>query len=117
MASNNVSPAIESASRKLLAVSFAFPPLAYPRSIQVARLLKYLPLATVLVCADERDARKDATLEPDAAASLAAILRVPFAISRARAYANALAYRFNRALWHRWNRRPDQYTAWQGAAL
>ncbi|MDT7605000.1 MAG: hypothetical protein QOF61_2997 [Acidobacteriota bacterium] len=105
------------AETKLLAVSFAFPPLAYPRSIQVARLLKYVPLQTVLVCADERAARRDATLEPDAEATLAAVLRVPFAVSRARSYANAAAHRLSRPLWNRWNRRPDSYAAWKTPAL
>ncbi|MCA1816672.1 MAG: hypothetical protein LC746_09750 [Acidobacteria bacterium] len=117
MRSNSVAPTDRDSATKLLAVSFAFPPLAYPRSIQVARLLKYVPFSTVLVCADERAARKDATLEPDAAARLEAILRVPFSISLARAYANAAAHRFSRALWNRWNRRPDQYVAWKRDAL
>ncbi|MFN2598462.1 MAG: hypothetical protein ABR563_14925, partial [Pyrinomonadaceae bacterium] len=117
MRSNNVAPTKRGSAIKLLAVSFAFPPLAYPRSIQVARLLKYVSFRTVLVCADERGARKDPTLEPDAEASLEALLRVPFNIPRARAYANAAVHRFNRALWNRWNRRPDQYATWKQAAL
>src|SRR5919199_214438 len=86
---------------------------AAPRSIQVARLLKYVSFRTVLVCADERAARKDPTLEPDAEARLEAVLRVPFTVSRPRAYANAAAHKLNRALWNRWNRRPDQYVAWK----
>jgi glycosyltransferase involved in cell wall biosynthesis len=117
MASNNVAPMDRSSATKLLAVSFAFPPLAYPRSIQVARLLKYVSLRTVLVCADERAARKDPTLEPDAASQLEALLRVPFSVSRALAYANAAAHRFRPALWNHWNRRPDNYATWKSAAL
>jgi glycosyltransferase involved in cell wall biosynthesis len=117
MASNNVAPMDRSSATKLLAVSFAFPPLAYPRSIQVARLLKYVSLRTVLVCADERAARKDPTLEPDAASQLEALLRVPFSVSRARAYANAAAHHLYPALWNRWNRRPDNYATWKDAAL
>jgi hypothetical protein len=117
MASNIAATARAPSSIKLLAVSFSFPPLAYPRSIQVARLVKYLQLRTVVVCADERAARKDPTLEPDAESRLEAVLRVPFAVSRARAYANAAAYRLNNSLWNRWNRRPDEYAAWKPAAL
>ena len=117
MASNIVAAEGSPPHVKLLAISFAYPPLAYPRSIQVARLVKYLRLSTVLVCADERAARRDATLEPDAESRLEAILRVPFAVSRARAYANAAAHRLSPALWNRWNRRPDQYTAWKAQAL
>src|SRR5919202_1568394 len=37
MRSNNVAPKDRGSATKLLAVSFAFPPLAYPRSIQFAR--------------------------------------------------------------------------------
>lgn len=117
MASNIVATEDAPSSIKLLAVSFSFPPLAYPRSIQVARLVKYLRFSTVVVCADERAARKDPTLEPDAESRLEATLRVPFAVSRARAYANAAAYRLNSSLWNRWNRRPDEYAAWKPAAL
>ena len=102
---------------KLLAVSFSFPPLAYPRSIQVARLLKYTRLPTVVVCADERGARRDPTLEPDAEARLEAVLRVPFSVTRARRYANALAYRLSPALWERSVRRPDEYARWKRDAL
>jgi hypothetical protein len=117
MASNIVATEDAPSSIKLLAVSFSFPPLAYPRSIQVARLVKYLSFSTVVVCADERAARKDPTLEPDAESRLEAVLRVPFAVSRARAYANAAAYRLNNSLWNRFNRRPDEYAAWKPAAL
>ncbi|HEV2705049.1 MAG TPA: hypothetical protein VGV59_03945 [Pyrinomonadaceae bacterium] len=102
---------------KLLAVSFCYPPLAYPRSVQVARLLKYLEASTVLVCADEDEARKDATLEPDAEAHLARCLRVPFAVSGARRLANRLSYRLHRPLWNRLNLAPDKYGAWKSAAL
>ena len=60
----------------LLAVSLAYPPLAYPRSIQVARLLKFVNAATVLACADESEARKDATIDPEAERFLAACIRM-----------------------------------------
>ncbi|MCA1629389.1 MAG: hypothetical protein LC774_03275 [Acidobacteria bacterium] len=44
-------------------------------------------------------------------------MRVPFAVSRPRAYLNAAAYHLSRALWNRWNRRPDEYAAWKADAL
>ncbi|MGB8506827.1 MAG: hypothetical protein WCD76_00345 [Pyrinomonadaceae bacterium] len=117
MASNDKPERAKFSQTKLLAVSFAFPPLAYPRSIQVARLVKYLRLPVALVCADELDARRDPTLEPDAEAALAAVLRVPFSVSKIGRYANAAAHRFHRPLWNRWNRAPDQYRAWLPRAL
>lgn len=116
MTSNNVAPQ-EFKSVKTLAVSFAFPPLAYPRSIQVARLLKYLNLQTLLICADERGARRDPTLEPDAEKNLVECIRVPFSVSFAQRTANRLAHKFYRPLWNRWNRAPDGYGAWRHAAL
>jgi hypothetical protein len=102
---------------KLLAVSFAYPPLAYPRSIQVARLLKYAPTATVLVCADEAEARRDPTLEPDAESHLEKCLRVPFSVTGRRGLANRASYRLYKPLWNRWNMAPDRYGPWKPAVL
>jgi len=101
----------------LLAVSFAFPPLAYPRSVQVARLLKRLAAPTALVCADERGARRDETIERDAEGRLAHLARVPFAPGRLRREANRLARRLRPALWDRWNQSPDQYLGWVPGAV
>ena len=102
---------------KLLAVSFAFPPLAYPRSIQVSRLIQNLGASTVMVCADEQEARKDYTLAPNAESHLEKCLRVPFSRSKSAKYVNGLAYRFYRPLWYHRNRVPDQYKPWKQRAL
>ena len=102
---------------KLLAISFAFPPLAYPRSIQVSRLVKYLRTSTLMVCGDEREWRKDYTVDPNAESYLETCLRVPFSLSRSTKYLNALAHRFYRPLWYRRNRLPDQYITWKQSAL
>ncbi|HEX8191093.1 MAG TPA: hypothetical protein VF586_22225 [Pyrinomonadaceae bacterium] len=101
----------------LLAISFAYPPLAYPRSMQVARLLKYARASTVLVCADEPGARRDPTIEPEADALLAACLRVPFKDSSARRLAKRVTYRLARPVWRRLNMAPDRYAAWRAAAV
>lgn len=102
---------------KLLAVSLAYPPLAYPRSIQVARLLKFLDASTVVVSCDEQGARKDPTIEPDAESKLEACLRVPFAVTGSRRLIDRIAYRFNRQLWNRRNMAPDNYGSWKTAVL
>lgn len=104
----------DSSPPELLAVSFAFPPLAYPRSGQVARLLKHLSFRTALVCADERGARRDETLEPDAEAHLYACLRVPFAQRGWRGQAERVAARLKLPVW---NKHPDQYTSWKSSVL
>lgn len=101
-------------SPELLAISFSFPPLAYPRSVQVARLLKHLRFSSVIVCADERGARLDLTIEPDAEASLRACLRVPFSITGWRRQADRILSRLKPPLW---NKTPDQYVLWNPAAL
>ena len=102
---------------KILAVSLAYPPLAYPRSIQVARLLKFLDASTVLVCAEEASARKDLTIEPDAEAKLGACLRVPVEIPAASRLIDRIAFRFNKALWKRRTLAPDNYGSWKTAVL
>lgn len=99
---------------ELLAVSFAFPPLAYPRSGQVARLLKHLPFQTALVCADEKGARRDETLEPDAEERLYECLRIPFALDGWRGQAERIAGRLKLPLW---NKLPDQYASWKRSVL
>jgi hypothetical protein len=41
---------------RLLVASYAYPPLRYPRAIQVARLVAHLEIDTAVVCASESDA-------------------------------------------------------------
>lgn len=101
-------------SHELLAVSFAFPPLAYPRSGQVARLLKHLRFSTALVCADEEGARLDPTLEPDAESSLRACMRVPFPPKGLGRYADRIAARLRLPVW---GKIPDEFKSWGRPAL
>jgi glycosyltransferase involved in cell wall biosynthesis len=99
---------------KLLAVSFFYPPYAYPRSVQVARLLRHTDASTVLVCADEEGGRKDQTLEPGAEDFLKECLRVPFSVPNWRRQISRVASRFELPLW---NRAPDQYRNWKPQAV
>ena len=99
---------------ELLAISFSYPPLVYPRSIQVARLLRHLDSSTVVVCADEKGYPRDATLEPHADAFLEKCLRVPFAMPRWRAAISAVAARLRAPVWHKL---PDYYRSWTPQAL
>ena len=110
------SSAATPSSLKLLAISFFYPPLAAPRSVQVARLLRYTAAtaSTVLVCADEAGGRKDATLEPGAEDFLFECLRVPFAQKNWRRQISRVASRFDLPLW---NRVPDQYRSWKPQAI
>jgi len=99
---------------KLLAISFAYPPLAYPRSIQVARLLKHLDTSTVIVCAEEKYARKDLTLETNVEPKLEKCLRVPFLTSRWKNIAGRISHYLPFPLW---NKTPDRYRSWNPIAL
>jgi glycosyltransferase involved in cell wall biosynthesis len=108
------SPPESEAAVKLLAVSFCYPPFAYPRAVQVARLLRHAGASTVLVCGDEEGDRKDLTLEPGAEEFLAACLRVPFRAAPWRRQVSRVASRFRLPLW---DRTPDAYSPWQRPAL
>ncbi len=103
------------AARELLAVSFAYPPAASPRAVQVARLFKHLKVRTTLVCADYDDKdRIDPTLVRAAEAPLARCLRVPFARSAPRTLLTRVAYRFDLPLV---DKLPDQFGPWKPAVL
>lgn len=103
------------AARELLAVSFAYPPAASPRAVQVARLLKHLKVSTTLVCADydEKD-RIDPTLVREAEAPLARCLRIPFVLSAPRSFLTRVAYRLDLPLV---DRTPDRFTPWKTGVL
>lgn len=99
---------------RVLAISYAFPPLIAPRSIQVARLLRHLDAETALVCGTSAGENTDSTIEPSAAAELAAWVRPALTRTWLRRRMDGLAYRLNVPLW---NRHPDEYHHWMPAAL
>ncbi len=104
-----------SASPVLLAISFAYPPLAYPRSAQVARLLRHLSDFSVrLVCADEQGARRDPSLEPDGEALLDGCVRVPFSLPKWRLLVGKMASDLQIPLL---DKSPDRYRSWQASVL
>ena len=101
----------------ILAISLAYPPLAYPRSIQVARLLKHTDAKIALFCADEPNARQDSTIEPDAEAKLHACVRVPVTKSSAKATIDRFSHKFYKPFWNRNNLVPDAYVDWGKAVV
>ncbi len=102
---------------KILAISLAYPPLAYPRSVQVARLLKHADVSAVMFCADEPGARLDSSIEPDAEEKLVACVRVTVPSPRISGLVDRAAYRFAPAVWRRRNHVPDRYGKWERAVL
>lgn len=98
---------------KLLAVSLAFPPLAYPRSIQVSRLLRFSRIKTALFCAEESSVRKDPTIEPDSHQYLEKFVRISADKSSSERFIDRLTHRFAKQIWHKQNSSPDKYFRWQ----
>lgn len=99
---------------RVLVISYAFPPLLAPRSIQVARLLRYLDAECALVCGTSVGEHADPTVEPEAAATLAACVRPHRNRPWLRRRVDGLACRLNLPVW---NRHPDEYRHWMPAAL
>src|SRR5215207_1448066 len=108
--------ATDSSPCKLLAVSFAYPPSALPRAVQVSRLLKHLRARTPLVCADheEKGVRKDQTLVAESEGFLAHCLRVPFAPPGWRGLVSRVAYRLDLPAI---DKTPDHFRSWKPAAM
>ena len=65
---------------RLLAISYAYLPDSFPRSIQVARLLAALPVKTTLLCAEDFEAQKDDTIAPLNITADVNVIRQPFRI-------------------------------------
>jgi hypothetical protein len=99
---------------KLLAISFGFPPVVAPRSIQVGRLLQHLDAETTVICGLPEDESLDPTIEPGASLAVASCVRVPHRRSRIRRRLEGLAERADLPVW---NRTPDAYRRWGRAAL
>lgn len=98
--------------RKILAVSFAFPPLSAPRSIQVARLLRHLDAAVTVLCGADPAERQDATIAPDIDRSVEHVIREPFVRSGLLRQLELVADRCHLS----WARLPDVYRPWVARA-
>ena len=100
---------------KLLTISFAYPPAASPRAVQVGRLLKYLPVSTTLLCAeyDEKD-RIDPALVKEVDVPHVRCVRVPFTRTRFESLLARAAYKFELPIV---NKTPDQFGPWKPKVL
>ena len=102
-------------SLKLLAISFAYPPAASPRAIQVARLLKHLRTSTTLICAAYEDKdRIDQTLVQEVEAPPLRCIRVPLIRGGFDSLISRIAYRFDLPII---DKLPDQFRSWKPAVL
>jgi Glycosyl transferase 4-like domain len=101
---------------KLLAVSFAYPPMLEPRAVQVSRLLRHLETPSVLVCADVQNsgAATDPIVGGDAESHLERLIRVPFSETKSKKIASILLNKLNAPLW---DKSPDPLRAWKWPAV
>ncbi len=99
--------------KRILVVSLAFPPLAYPRSVQVARLLKHWGGESFVFCADEPGTRFDRTIEADPSLGLACLVPTPVRKPAWDRLIDSLSYRYIRGYWNRRNLVPDKYGRWR----
>jgi hypothetical protein len=102
---------------RILAVSFAFPPLPSPRSVQVSRLLSTLDASVSMICADEVHGPKDVTIGSDVEENLETCIRVPFLVRRANNFVEKLWYQLFRPVRNYQIYTPDQYRSWQQPAV
>jgi hypothetical protein len=97
---------------KLLAVSFAYPPMLEPRAIQVSRLLQHLDASSTLICADyeDKDILQDLTFA-GGGTHLDKLVRVPFPWrSKARKLVGRLLNKLKVPLW---DKSPDNLRPWK----
>lgn len=67
-------------SLRLLAISYAYLPYSFPRSIQASRLLSALSVETTLLCAEDFEAKRDDTIAPLNASAYVTVVRKPFRV-------------------------------------
>jgi glycosyltransferase involved in cell wall biosynthesis len=93
----------------LLVVSFAYPPQAFPRAIQVSRLLAQISFDVSLISADYQSSRIDDSIQGRlGGAVLKNHLSIPFKMPQWIVLVSRL--------FPLWNKCPDPYRAWIGPA-
>lgn len=97
---------------ELLAISYGFPPMAYPRSIQVARLLGNLDASITVVCGMEDQTYnpygRDVTIASGIEGRLKRVIREPFHRPKLLRYIDAIAGRYLVSL----SNLPDAQRGW-----
>jgi hypothetical protein len=98
--------------KKILAVSYYLPPLLYPQSIQIGRLVEGLKrqFNMVLVTADQRGGPRDDSLEPGLFDGVEDVIRIP---RRDNLYFNYAKNNWLPLLYQR----PDIYRTWMRQAF
>jgi len=101
---------------EILVVSFCYPPLSYPRSIQVARLLKFIKrmgISADVVCADQPQHRHDTSIEAHSETIPNRIDRPRFYRSLSRRLLSKISILLRIPVI---NKVPDAYSSWVNRA-
>ena len=98
--------------KKILAISYFLPPLLYPQSIQIGRLVEGLKrqFDMVLVTADQRGGPRDESLAPDLFDGVEEVIRIP---RHDNIYLNYLKNAWLPLIYQR----PDIYRVWMRQAF
>lgn len=97
---------------RVLAISYMVPPMLYPQSIQIGRLLYYLDAEVSLISGDDSGDSKSCDMYPDFHRRLSAHLSLPF-----RRRVPSLTHRILFRLSSRYARQPDEYRRWAREAV
>lgn len=92
----------------VLAVSYGFPPMASPQSIQVSRFVDMLGTSVAVVSGEDPMERRDETIAPGIEERVEGILRVPFHRSLFRRRMDGLGERLRLG----WTSLPDPCRGW-----
>ncbi|NLE27115.1 MAG: glycosyltransferase family 4 protein [Clostridiaceae bacterium] len=94
---------------KVLALSYAFPPMAFPQSIQISRLLECLNCDCVVICGLNPAQRCDNTISPEIEHRMNQIIRVYDSKTRFQQYFGAITALPYMSLW---SNIPDNQYKW-----
>lgn len=106
---------------KVLALSYAFPPMAFPRSIQVSRLLESLDCECIVICGFDPAQRCDDTIAPEIEDRMNQIIRLSDSKTKFQRYVDTVTALPYMSLWssipdnqHKWVINANkQYQKWQ----
>lgn len=98
----------------VLAITYAFPPYSFPRSIQISRLVAASNCRFTMICADDPEAKRDETIMPGDDTGADTIIRVPYTIGFTQKVLRRLSHNLGFSFFLM---QPDQIRFWHSAAL
>jgi len=93
----------------ILAMSYCFPPMAFPRSIQVSRLLKNLDASCTVICGFDTEQRYDPSISPNIEQIVEKTIRLPYEPSKSARFMNSVTSFFYLSIFSNF---PDAQRGW-----